>query len=267
MKKGLKLLSTALLVIGIAFTSIAKDKNKKEKKKKTNKNTYVEMQTTKGTMVLMLYKETPLHTENFIKLCKEGSYDGLLFHRVINAFMIQGGDPQSKNAAPGTALGSGSMPGDRIPAEFNANLIHKKGALAAARDGNPQKASSNCQFYIVQGKTFSDVELDRMQRMNGWTYTAEQRELYKTIGGTPHLDNNYTVYGELVSGFDVLDIIAAAPGDAMNRPTEDIKIIKAKVLKKYKPKKNAKTQADKKPVAELGTAEEQNKSKKVDTEK
>ena len=259
MHRFIKLLIVLILISGFAFAI-----PKKEKKKKKSKPTYVEMKTTMGTMVLKLYDETPLHSSNFLKLTKEGFYDGILFHRVINAFMIQGGDPLSKDAKPDAALGSGSLPGDRIPAEFNANLIHKKGALAAARDGNPQKASSNCQFYIVQGKTFTESDLERMQKSNGWSYTAEQKEIYKTIGGTPHLDNNYTVYGELVSGFDVLDKIAAVPTNPMSRPNVDVKIIQAKVLKKYKPKKSAKTKADKNPISEVGTPEDLKKSKKTE---
>ncbi len=262
MKKIISLL-TILLVLSTTINAKAK-----KQKAKAKKGTYVEMKTTHGTMVLMLYKETPKHTENFIKLTKEGFYNDVLFHRVINAFMIQGGDPVSKTAKPGDMLGSGSLPGDRIPAEFNADLIHKKGALAAARDGNPQKASSNCQFYIVQGKTFTDAELDKFEvnsgwkENSGWKYTSAQREIYKTIGGTPHLDNAYTVYGELVSGFDVLDKIAALPTNPMNRPIEDVRIIEAKVLKKFKPKKNSKTKAESKKASEIGTGEQSDKKKK-----
>jgi peptidyl-prolyl cis-trans isomerase B (cyclophilin B) len=151
--------------------------------------------------------------------------------------MIQGGDPQSKGAPAGAMLGNGEIPGiPRVKAEFNPKYIHKKGALAAARDGNPEKASSNCQFYIVQGKTFTDVEIDRMQGRSGWTYTPEQRELYKTLGGTPHLDNNYTVYGELMQGFSVLDAIAAVAKDSNDRPIEDVRILDVTILKKYKEK-------------------------------
>ncbi len=233
-----KLLSLSLLMLALVSVTYA---DKKEKKKKKEKNTFVEMQTTMGTMVLKLYNETPLHRDNFIKIVKSKQYDSLLFHRIIANFMIQGGDPSSKYAAPGAQLGSGEIAGvPRIPAEFNPALYHKKGALAAARDGNPEKASSNCQFYIVVGKKFTDAELDRMQSYNGWKYTTEQREMYKNVGGTPHLDNNYTVYGELVSGMDVLDAISTvktAPGD---RPVTDVRIIKTKLLKKFKEKKEKK---------------------------
>lgn len=238
------------IVLVLLFASSISYADKKEKKNKKEKNTYVEMKTTMGTMVLKLYNETPLHRDNFIRIVKSKQYDSLLFHRVIASFMIQGGDPTSKNAGPGAQLGSGDIPGvARIPAEFNPALYHKKGALAAARDGNPEKASSNCQFYIVVGKKFTDADLDRMQSYNGWKYTAEQREMYKNIGGTPHLDNNYTVYGELVSGMDVLDAIATvktAPGD---RPVEDVRILQAKLLKKYKAKKEKKKKVEEEEVA------------------
>ena len=235
-----RILSLALSLLVIVNVSLA-DKGEKKDKKKKEKNTYVEMKTTMGTMVLKLYNETPLHRDNFINNVKNKQYDSVLFHRVIKSFMIQGGDPTSKNASPEAMLGSGEITGvPRIPAEFNPALYHKKGALAAARDGNPEKASSNCQFYIVQGKTFSDVDLDRMQQYNGWKYTPEQREMYKTIGGTPHLDNNYTVYGELVSGMEVLDAIASVKVGQSDRPAVDVRIVKIKLLKKFKEKKEKK---------------------------
>lgn len=239
MKRIIVLALSLLVIANIAFAD--KDKKKKEK------NTYVEMKTTMGTMVLKLYNETPLHRDNFIKNVKDKQYDSVLFHRVIKAFMIQGGDPTSKYAKPETMLGSGDIPGvARIPAEFNPSLYHKKGALAAARDGNPEKASSNCQFYIVQGKTFNDAELNRMEQYNGWKYTTEQRDMYKTVGGTPHLDNNYTVYGELVSGMEVLDAIAAVQVGQADRPSVDVRIIETKLLKKFKEKKDKKDKKDKK---------------------
>lgn len=190
----------------------------------------VELQTDMGTMVLKLYNETPLHRDNFIKLVQQHFYDSLMFHRVIDSFMIQGGDPNSKRAQEGIALGEGSAPGERIPAEFNVNIIHKKGALAAARDNNPQKASSNCQFYIVQGKTFVDTALNgvecRRVRPNNpaFAYTEKQRELYRTLGGTPHLDQNYTVFGEVISGMEVIDKIAKMKRDSRNRPAQDVRM-------------------------------------------
>lgn len=241
-----RILSLALSLLVIANVAFADKDNKKEKKKK-EKNTYVEMKTTMGTMVLKLYNETPLHRDNFVNIVKSKQYDSVLFHRVIKAFMIQGGDPTSKYAGPEAMLGSGDIVGvPRVPAEFNPSLYHKKGALAAARDGNPEKASSNCQFYIVQGKTFTDADLDRMQQYNGWKYTTEQREMYKTIGGTPHLDNNYTVYGELVSGMEVLDAIAAVKVGQADRPSVDVRIIQTKLLKKFKEKKKEGKEGDKK---------------------
>jgi cyclophilin family peptidyl-prolyl cis-trans isomerase len=190
----------------------------------------VEIQTDLGTMVVKLYNATPLHRDNFIKLVKQHFYDSLMFHRVIDSFMIQGGDPESKNAANGIALGNGSAPGGRIPAEFNRDIIHKKGALAAARDNNPEKASSNCQFYIVQGKVFKDtslntVECNRVRPNNpAFSYTYAQRDIYKTIGGTPHLDQNYTVFGEVISGLEVIDKIAKMKRDSRNRPMEDVRM-------------------------------------------
>jgi peptidyl-prolyl cis-trans isomerase B (cyclophilin B) len=175
-----------------------------------------------GDIKVRLYDETPKHKENFMKLAKEGYYDGLLFHRCIQAFMIQGGDPDSKNAQPGQMLGNGG-PGYTIPAEFVSTLFHKKGALSAARMGdnvNPNKESSGSQFYIVQGKTYTDAQLDGM----GKTFTEEQRKAYTTVGGTPHLDNGYTVFGEVVEGFEVIDKIAALAQDQYNRPNTDVKM-------------------------------------------
>lgn len=198
------------------------------------KGRLVQITTDYGIMIVRLYDSTPLHRDNFIKLVKEGFYDSLMFHRIIQTFMIQGGDPDSKNAQPGQQLGAGSAPGDRIPAEFRDNLIHKKGALAAARDDNPEKASSNCQFYIVQGQVFNDTTLNEMEcavRQNnpGFTYTPSERKAYKTIGGTPFLDQNYTVFGEIIKGLDVLDKIAALPKDQNDRPMQDVRM-KMKML-------------------------------------
>ncbi|MFN5323721.1 MAG: peptidylprolyl isomerase [Bacteroidota bacterium] len=179
-----------------------------------------------GEIKIKLYDETPLHKDNFIKLVQSGFYDDLLFHRVIKGFMIQGGDPLSKTAGPDVALGGGGGDMARIPAEFKPNLHHKKGVLAAARDGNAEKASSACQFYIVQGKTYSDAELDGMQSRLGITYTEQQRNDYKTIGGTPFLDMNYTVFGEVVEGIQVVDSIAAVATrkDKGDRPVSDVKM-------------------------------------------
>lgn len=195
-------------------------------------------ETSMGEMIIRLSDSTPLHRDNFLKLVKVGFYDSVLFHRVIKNFMIQGGDPDSKHAASGTPLGNGG-PGYTIPAEFRATLFHKKGVIAAARDNNPEKASSGSQFYIVQGKIFTDAGLDSLEtfRLNGRKIPAEQREIYKTIGGTPHLDQNYTVFGEVVKGLDVLDKIAVvktSKGADRDRPLEDVRILKAKLIKRKK---------------------------------
>jgi len=194
----------------------------------------VEISTSYGNMVVKLYDSTPLHRDNFIKLVKEGFYDSLLFHRVIDSFMIQGGDPNSRNAPDSVQLGSGEATGERIPAEFNLKYYHKRGALAAARDNNPEKASSNCQFYIVQGKPASDEELNMMECQvrndnPAFRYTDVQRKLYNTLGGTPFLDQNYTVFGEVVKGMDVIDKIAKAPRDGNDRPLQNVSM-KMKML-------------------------------------
>lgn len=185
-----------------------------------------------GDIKLELYNETPLHRDNFIKLVEDGVYDQTLFHRVINGFMIQGGDPDSKVAEPGQQLGMGG-PGYTIPAEFIDGFIHKKGALAAARQGdqvNPEKASSGSQFYIVHGRAFSHEELDMFEQRSGKVFTNEQRKVYSTEGGAPHLDGEYTVFGRIVEGLDIIDKIAAVEVDRANRPLEDLPV-SMKVLK------------------------------------
>ncbi len=242
------------------------------------KNQIVVVKTEFGDMKITLYNETPRHRDNFIRLAKDGFYNNLLFHRVINEFMIQGGDPDSKIAKPGEQLGEGG-PGYELPAEIHfPQLFHKKGVIAAAREGdrvNPEKKSSGSQFYIVQGKIFNDEELDKIEkRINGMKknqiyyslmtehkdslialqkegrfdeFTAMQqrikdeaeqkynaqtkytipeniREVYKTVGGTPHLDTNYTVFGEVIEGLNVIDSIAAVEIDPNNRPVKDIKM-------------------------------------------
>jgi peptidyl-prolyl cis-trans isomerase B (cyclophilin B) len=195
--------------------------------------TTVVLNTTAGDIKIRLYDETPLHKENFIKLVRQGYYDGVLFHRVIQGFMIQTGDPNSKTAKPGQMLGDGG-PGYTIPAEFNAQLFHKKGALAAARQGdqvNPQKKSSGSQFYIVQGQVLSPGQLDALVSSGRHrAFSDAQKEAYTTIGGTPQLDDNYTVFGEVTEGLEIIDSIASVPADQRNRPVTDIKIIKAYLL-------------------------------------
>jgi cyclophilin family peptidyl-prolyl cis-trans isomerase len=244
------------------------------------KDTLVEITTDYGTIIVRLYKETPLHRSNFIKLVSQGFYDSLLFHRVISEFMIQGGDPGSKYADSTAMLGNGDI-GYRIPAEFNKNLFHKKGALAAARDNNPEKASSGCQFYIVQGKRMTTKDLSNFTnsvnytnkmlmlqefmgrdsikaRLDDYNMRGDQAGLEKYMqeikdiidkafeskmyipntiqigeyinrGGTPHLDGSYTVFGETISGFDVIDRIASEKTNAMNRPVKDVRM-KMKLL-------------------------------------
>lgn len=197
------------------------------------------LQTNYGDMELRLSDLTPQHRDNFIKLVKTKYYDGVLFHRVIKNFMIQSGDPDSRNAVAGKPLGEGG-PAYTIPAEFNSALFHRKGALAAAREGddvNPKKASSGSQFYIVQGRVWRNGALDTLQvkRLNGAVIPQDRRIVYTKEGGSPHLDGNYTVFGQLVKGFDVLDKIAAAPtskGEDKDRPIEDVKILKAKMVKR-----------------------------------
>lgn len=187
---------------------------------------HVLIMTSMGDIVLRLYNETPLHRDNFVEKVRTGFYDSLLFHRVINQFMIQGGDPNSKKSAAGQTLGAGSAPGERIPAEFRTDqhIYHKRGALAAARDGNPQKASSNCQFYLVQRKPWRAGELDTLVRARRLSISEEQRQLYIREGGTPHLDGAYTVFGEIESGLEVVDKIAAVKTASGDRPLADIRM-------------------------------------------
>ena len=214
-------------------TSTKKEKVKSEatqkkdiKKPVIKKGQKAVISTSYGDMTILLYDETPEHRDNFIKLVNDGFYDGTIFHRVIKDFMIQGGDPESKNAKLNQRLGTGS-PGYTLPAEFDPAFYHKKGALAAARKGdnvNPQKRSSGSQFYIVQGKKYTPAELNNISRKSKAIYTPEQIQTYQTIGGTPFLDNNYTVFGEVIDGMEVIDKIATVKTAAMNRPVKDIKI-------------------------------------------
>lgn len=209
------------------------------KLKKKDRKRDIELTTTEGTIILRLYDSTPLHRDNFLRLVKSQYYDSLLFHRVIKNFMIQAGDPNSKRAEPRKLLGNGG-PDYTIPAEFKPGLFHVKGSLAAARNGdnvNPEKKSSASQFYIVQGRIFTDKELDSVEtvRLKGYKLPQAHREVYKTIGGTPQLDQNYTVFGYVVKGLDVLDKIAGSStskGQDRDRPLQDIRILKAKLVKR-----------------------------------
>jgi len=231
MKKSL-LLFTGLLMTVCLLAQPDSVVTKKDRKKRD-----VLLQTSMGDIVIRLSDSTPLHRDNFLKLVKTHFYDSVLFHRVIQNFMIQGGDPDSKTAPAGKPLGNGG-PSYRIPAEFRSTLFHKKGVIAAARDNNPEKSSSGSQFYLTQGKVFTDAGLDSVE-----TYRikrkipAEQREVYKTLGGVPHLDQNYTVYGEVIKGIEVIDKIAAVPtsrGADRDRPRENVMIVKAKLIKRKK---------------------------------
>lgn len=217
MKKTLLLCS---LLLTIATFAIAKNRK-------------VKVITPYGTMVIRLYDQTPKHRDNFLKLSRRHFFDSTLFHRVIKQFMIQGGDPDSKHAHPGDTLGNGDV-GYTIPAEFQLDLYHRKGALGAARDDNPAKASSGCQFYIVQGKVFTDEQLDKLEvtRLGGRKIPVDQREVYKTEGGSPHLDQSYTVFGQVIKGMEVIDKIAALKTDSHARPLQDVPM-KIRVVKKW----------------------------------
>ena len=218
--------------------------------------TLVKIETSAGDIKVKLYNETPKHRDNFIKLVKEGTYEGTLFHRVIKDFMIQAGDPESKNAPKGKMLGAGDV-GYTVPAEFvYPKFFHKKGALSAARQGdavNPKKESSGCQFFNELAKKHMK-EIYKMRKANDedglydlqekliaqaqelaakepeFRFTPEQVEAYTTVGGTPHLDGEYTVFGEVVEGMDVVDKIQQVKTDRSDRPEEDVKIIKATIL-------------------------------------
>lgn len=224
----MKKVIVSIIALALAATAGAQNKNTNkgmEKPQKSNE-TMVDITTDHGTIRVKLYNETPKHRDNFIKLVKEGYYNGTLFHRVMNGFMMQGGDPNSKGAAPGAQLGNGG-PGYTVPAEFNQKLFHKKGALCAARMGdqvNPAKESSGSQFYIVQGRVVGDEELNQTEMRLGIKYSPEQRQTYKTIGGTPFLDMNYTVFGEVVSGLDVVDKICGVQTQPGDRPVTDVKM-------------------------------------------
>ncbi len=189
--------------------------------------------TSQGNITIKLYDDVPMHQENFRELVSKHFYDSLLFHRVIKDFMIQAGDPDSKYAKPGQFLGRGDV-NYTIPAEIRKEFYHKKGAVAAARlpdNINPEKASSGCQFYIVKGKTYTDQELDYLENNDiHIKFTEEQRNVYKSLGGSPHLDYSYTVFGEVIEGLSVLDKISLAETDKNNRPLTDIRIKSISIL-------------------------------------
>lgn len=215
--KKLIITLTALVVVANAF----------------GQKTKVKMETTFGTITLMLYDKTPQNSNNMIKVAGDHGYDSTLFHRIIPEFMIQGGDPDSKHAKPGQALGSGGL-NYKVPAEFNEEYFHKKGALAVARENTPDKAGSPTQFYIVVGKKYTEEQLTKMEGQSGRKFTPAQREAYKTVGGTPFLDNNYTVFGEVLTGMDVVEKIVLEPRDARDRPNNDVRILSVRVMKHKK---------------------------------
>lgn len=201
----------------------------------SKKDYLVTISTPWGNMHAVLHDQTPQHKANFLKLVDDKFYDGLLFHRIINLFMIQGGDPNSRKAMAGGMLGDGDV-GYKVPAEITPELFHKKGALAAARDGNPAKASSGCQYYVVQGQVWDDVTLpQQMARSPQRVYTDYQKQVYKSVGGTPHLDGNYTVFGQVIDNLWVIDSVATQRRDGNNRPLKDIPMkITCKKMKKKK---------------------------------
>ena len=278
--------SNKILLICLAFIALtacnAGSKRQTNHHMENEKRTLVKLETTMGNITVALYNETPKHRDNFIKLVKEGVYDSTLFHRVIKQFMIQAGDPDSKNASDTAMLGSGGV-GYTIPAEFNPKFFHKKGVLAAARQGddvNPEKASSGCQFYIVTGRKFTEPQLlgmenkineqreealfDSLARQHmkeiykmrkagdnaglpelqdtleaqareladkeeKFRFTPEQIKAYSTVGGAPHLDGSYTVFGEVTEGMEVVENIEIAKTNRADRPVENIRILKASI--------------------------------------
>ena len=280
------MISNKILLICLAFIALtacsAGSKKQTNHHMENEKRTLVKLETTMGNITVALYNETPKHRDNFIKLVKEGVYDSTLFHRVIKQFMIQAGDPDSKNASDTAMLGSGDV-GYTIPAEFNPKFFHKKGVLAAARQGddvNPEKASSGCQFYIVTGRKFTEPQLlgmenkineqreealfDSLARQHmkeiykmrkagdnagllelqvtleaqareladkeeKFRFTPEQIKAYSTIGGAPHLDGSYTVFGEVTEGMEVVENIEIAKTNRADRPVENIRILKASI--------------------------------------
>ena len=280
------MISNKILLICLAFIALtacnAGSKRQTNHHMENEKRTLVKLETTMGNITVALYNETPKHRDNFIKLVKEGVYDSTLFHRVIKQFMIQAGDPDSKNASDTAMLGSGDV-GYTIPAEFNPKFFHKKGVLAAARQGddvNPEKASSGCQFYIVTGRKFTEPQLlgmenkineqreealfDSLARQHmkeiykmrkagdnagllelqdtleaqareladkeeKFRFTPEQIKAYSTVGGAPHLDGSYTVFGEVTEGMKVVENIEIAKTNRADRPIENIRILKASI--------------------------------------
>lgn len=233
-------MKTIFFLLATCYSLLAFSQQDVKVKNKDRKRD-IELVTTEGTIILRLSDSTPEHRDNFIRLVKSNYLDSILFHRVISGFMIQAGDPNSIRSTARQPLGNGG-PNYTLPAEMNTSLFHKKGALAAARKGdaeNPERRSSGSQFYIVHGRTFTNAQMDSVEiaRLQGRKISTERREHYRTIGGTPQLDGNYTVFGEVVSGQEVVDKIATMPvstGPDTNRPLQDVRMISAKLIKRKK---------------------------------
>lgn len=232
MFKNLNIISFVLFSLLFCSCSVIKNKNK------ISNEVHVEMQTSKGSIIFKLYNQTPLHRDNFIKLVEENFYDGVTFHRIIKDFMAQAGDPNSKDESFKGQLGQNSK-GETIPAEFSNNLFHKKGALAAARMGdnvNPEKKSSGSQFYIVQGKKHSLKQLSQMENRinqnqeNIFSFSDSAKKLYQEIGGTPFLDNGYTVFGEVIKGIEIIDKICSVETSNGNKPINNVTILSARII-------------------------------------
>lgn len=219
--------SLVLFVLFVAGISLFSAQNAA-----AQKNVKVILDTDLGEIEIILYEKTSEHKENFLKLVKEGFYNGVLFHRIIENFMIQGGDPQSKDAPKDKMLGSGG-PGYTIPAEILPEYYHKKGAISAARTGdnmNPMRRSSGSQFFIVTGKVYSADELSMYEKRLNTKFTEEQRQVYTTIGGTPFLDAQYSVFGEVVRGMDIVEKLEKVKTGEGDRPVKDVRIKSAKIV-------------------------------------
>jgi cyclophilin family peptidyl-prolyl cis-trans isomerase len=230
-----------LLFIIAACTALLASAQEEPRLKKKDRRRDIEMVTTAGTIVLRLSDSTPLHRDNFLRQVKAHYYDSILFHRVIKGFMIQAGDAATRGLVVGRTDANSVSARVTIPAEFRASLYHRKGVLAAAREGdavNPERRSSRYQFYIVQGRTFTDAEMDSVERVRlaGRHISEDRRQVYRNAGGTPQLDGNYTVFGEVVKGLEIVDRIAgvAVSTSPPNKPLSDVRILEMKLVRRKK---------------------------------